>query len=282
MKAVTFSGGHGHTAAGAFKSIAQTAVGSTGAGRFAFMAAVLLGLLALAAWPASGWAQATFPALTSNVNENGSQTWSLSLETLVALTLMSFIPAMLLLMTGFTRIVIVLGLLRQAMGTGASPPNSVLIALALFLTFYAMGPVFDEIYNTAYLPLSDGTLAFPQALQEAIKPLHAFMLQQTREADLILFANMADIPPVESPEDTPLRVLVPAFVTSELKTAFQIGFTIFIPFLIIDLVVASILMALGMMMVPPVTISLPFKLMLFVLADGWHLLLGSLARSFYL
>jgi flagellar biosynthetic protein FliP len=245
---------------------------------------VLAGLLSLAAflaWPGHVLAQATLPALTSTTNPNGSQTWSLSLQTLVMLTMMSFLPAMLMLMTGFTRIVIVLGLLRQAMGTGASPPNSVLISLALFLTFYAMSPVFDQIYDTAYLPLSQGTLSFEQALQVGVKPLHAFMLQQTREADLILFANMAGVGDLQTPADTPLRVLVPAFVTSELKTAFQIGFTIFIPFLIIDLVVASVLMALGMMMVPPVTISLPFKLMLFVLADGWHLLLGSLARSFY-
>jgi flagellar biosynthetic protein FliP len=246
-----------------------------------FTLAGLAVLALLALLPHAALAQATLPALTSTTNPNGSQTWSLSLQTLAMLTMMSFLPAMLMLMTGFTRIVIVLGLLRQAMGTGASPPNSVLISLALFLTFYAMSPVFDQIYDTAYLPLSQGTLGFEQALQVGVKPLHAFMLTQTREADLIMFANMAGVGELETPADTPLRVLVPAFVTSELKTAFQIGFTIFIPFLIIDLVVASVLMALGMMMVPPVTISLPFKLMLFVLADGWHLLLGSLARSFY-
>jgi flagellar biosynthetic protein FliP len=243
--------------------------------------ASLVAVAALMLWPDHALAQATLPTLTATTNPNGSQTWSLSLQTLVLLTMMSFLPAMLMLMTGFTRIVIVLGLMRQAMGTGASPPNSVLVSLALFLTFYAMSPVFDQIYATAYQPLSNGTITFEQALQEGAKPLHAFMLKQTREADLIMFANMADIPEVQTPAETPLRVLVPAFVTSELKTAFQIGFTIFIPFLIIDLVVASVLMALGMMMVPPVTISLPFKLMLFVLADGWHLLLGSLARSFY-
>lgn len=232
--------------------------------------------------PASALAQATLPAFTATPGADGSQTYSLSMQTLLLLTMMSFLPAMFMMMTGFTRIIIVLGLLRNAMGTGASPPNSVLIGIALFLTFYTMSPVFDAIYAQAYQPLSAGTLDFEAALQEAAKPLHAFMLHQTRQADLSLFATMADIPPIESPEQTPLRVLVPAFVTSELKTAFQIGFTIFIPFLIIDLVVASVLMSLGMMMVPPVTISLPFKLMLFVLADGWHLLLGSLARSFYL
>ena len=220
------------------------------------------------------------PAFTTTPGPGGAQNYSLSLQTLLLLTMMSFLPAMLLMMTGFTRVIIVLGLLRNAMGTGASPPNSVLIGLSLFLTFFAMSPVFDQIYQQAYLPLNSGELAFEPALAAAAEPLKAFMLNHTREADLSLFANMAGIGELETPQDVPLRVLVPAFVTSELKTAFQIGFTIFIPFLIIDLVVASTLMALGMMMVPPVTISLPFKLMLFVLADGWHLLLGSLARSF--
>ncbi len=221
------------------------------------------------------------PAFTATPGANGEQTYSLSLQTLLLLTMMSFLPAMLLMMTGFTRVIIVLGLLRNAMGTGASPPNSVLIGLALFLTLFAMAPVFDQIYQQAYLPLNAGDLPFEAALQAGAEPLKAFMLTHTRETDLSLFANMAGVGELQTPQDVPLRVLVPAFVTSELKTAFQIGFTIFIPFLIIDLVVASVLMALGMMMVPPVTISLPFKLMLFVLADGWHLLLGSLARSFY-
>jgi len=231
-------------------------------------------------YPEAGITQA-LPALTSTPGSDGSQTYSLSVQTLLLLTMLSFLPAMLLLMTGFTRIIIVLGLLRNAMGTGASPPNSVLIAIALFLTFFAMSPVFDEVYTRAYQPLSEGSISFEAALQEGAAPLRTFMLNQTRETDLSLFANMAQSPQFDTPDDVPLRVLVPAFVTSELKTAFQIGFTVFIPFLIIDLVVASVLMSLGMMMVPPVTISLPFKLMLFVLADGWHLLLGSLARSFY-
>jgi len=242
-----------------------------------------LGLLGLAAvvWPDQVLAQSTLPALTMTPGQGGNQTWSLSLQTLLLLTLLSFIPAMLVMMTGFTRIIIVLGLLRNAIGTGASPPNMVLIGIALFLTFYIMSPVFDAVYAQAWQPLSDGVIGFEDALRAAAKPLHTFMLHQTREADLSLFAAMGHIPDIATPEDTPLRVLVPAFVTSELKTAFQIGFTLFIPFLLIDLVVASVLMSLGMMMVPPVTISLPFKLMLFVLADGWHLLLGSLARSFY-
>lgn len=239
-------------------------------------------LLTLSILPDAVLAQTALPALTAGpTGADGSQTWSLSIQTLMLLTMMSFLPAMLLTMTGFTRIIIVLGLLRNAMGTGASPPNSVLIGLALFLTFFTMSPVFDQVYSTAWQPLSEGRIEFGEALTLGAEPLREFMFHQTRESDLSLFANMANMGEFQSPEDVPLRVLVPSFVTSELKTAFQIGFTIFIPFLIIDLVIASILMSLGMMMVPPVTISLPFKLMLFVLADGWHLLLGSLARSFY-
>jgi len=246
-------------------------------------AALVLFLLLGAAWAPQVMAQAQggLPAFTATPGADGSQTYSLSVQTLLLLTMMSFLPAMMLMMTGFTRIVIVLGLLRNAMGTGASPPNSVLIGLAMFLTFFAMSPVFDRVYSEAYRPLAESQIDFETALQRAADPMRTFMLHQTRETDLALFAEMADLPEMQGPEELPLRVLVPAFVTSELKTAFQIGFTVFIPFLIIDLVVASVLMSLGMMMVPPVTISLPFKLMLFVLADGWHLLLGSLARSFY-
>src|SRR5690606_5509257 len=242
---------------------------------------LLAGLALILFWPASTLAQATLPALTSTPGPNGSETWSLSVQTLVMLTLLSFLPAALLMMTGFTRIIIVLGLLRNALGTGVSPPNSVLIGLALFLTFFTMSPVFDQIYSQAYQPLSRDEISFEQALDRGSQPLKTFMLRQTRESDLALFAELAGTEQLETPEAVPLRVLVPAFVTSELKTAFQIGFTIFIPSLIIDLVVASLLMGLGMMMVPPVTISLPCKLMLFVLAAGCHLLLGSLARSLY-
>ncbi|WP_348984435.1 flagellar type III secretion system pore protein FliP [Achromobacter sp. Bel] len=226
-------------------------------------------------------AQATLPALTTTPGPNGSETYSLSMQTLLLMTSLSFLPAALLMMTGFTRIIIVLGLLRSAMGTAMSPPNHVLIGLALFLTFYTMSPVFDKIYADAYKPLSEGSIPFETAVERAAGPLRTFMLHQTRENDLSLFANLAKQPALEDPSQVPLRILVPAFITSELKTAFQIGFTIFIPFLIIDLVVASVLMALGMMMVPPVTVALPFKLMLFVLADGWNLLMGSLAQSFY-
>jgi flagellar biosynthetic protein FliP len=234
-------------------------------------------VLGLAFFPAGVVAQATLPALTATPGADGSQTYSLSMQTMLLMTSLSFLPAALLMMTGFTRIIIVLGLLRSAMGTAMSPPNHVLIGLALFLTFYTMSPVFDKIYTDAYKPLSEGTIQFEAAVERAAGPLRTFMLHQTRENDLSLFANLAKQPALEDPSQVPMRILVPAFITSELKTAFQIGFTIFIPFLIIDLVVASVLMALGMMMVPPVTVALPFKLMLFVLADGWNLLLGSLA-----
>ncbi|MFD4840814.1 flagellar type III secretion system pore protein FliP [Achromobacter sp. NPDC058515] len=238
-------------------------------------------VLGLAFFPAGVVAQATLPALTATPGSDGSQTYSLSMQTLLLMTSLSFLPAALLMMTGFTRIIIVLGLLRSAMGTAMSPPNHVLIGLALFLTFYTMSPVFDKIYADAYKPLSEGSIQFETAVERAAGPLRTFMLHQTRENDLSLFANLAKLPALEDPSQVPMRILVPAFITSELKTAFQIGFTIFIPFLIIDLVVASVLMALGMMMVPPVTVALPFKLMLFVLADGWNLLMGSLAQSFY-
>jgi flagellar biosynthetic protein FliP len=241
------------------------------------VAALLVALL----YPLGATAQATLPALTTTPGPNGAQTYSLSVQTLLMLTSLSFLPAALLMMTGFTRIIIVLGLLRSAIGTAMSPPNHVLVGLALFLTFYTMSPVFEKIYTDAYKPLSAGSIPFETAIERAVSPLHTFMLRQTRENDLALFANVANQPAIEEPSKVPLKILVPAFITSELKTAFQIGFTIFIPFLIIDLVIASVLMALGMMMVPPVTVSLPFKLMLFVLADGWNLLLGSLARSFY-
>ncbi|WP_373183819.1 flagellar type III secretion system pore protein FliP [Halomonas campaniensis] len=222
------------------------------------------------------------PGIVSQPLEDGGQQWSLSLQTLLLLSSMAFLPALLLMMTGFTRIIIVLSLLRTAMGTQATPPNQVLLGLALFLTFFVMAPVFQLVYETAWLPLSAEEINFEEFLQLAQQPFREFMLGQTREPDLALFARLAEAGPMQGPEDVPLRVLVPAFVTSELKTAFQIGFMVFIPFLIIDLVVASTLMSLGMMMVPPITISLPFKLMLFVLVDGWQLIVGSLAQSFYI
>ena len=210
----------------------------------------------------------------------GGTSYSVPIQTLIFFTALSFLPAMLLLMTGFTRIVIVLSLLRQAMGTQAAPPNQVILGLSLFLTFFVMGPTFDKIYEKAYTPYAAGAIAMDQALKEGVQPLREFMLKQTRQSDVMLFAKLAKLPADVKGADVPLTVLVPAFVTSELKSAFQIGFMIFIPFLVIDMIVASVLMSLGMMMLSPVLVALPFKLMLFVLADGWNLLLGSLAASF--
>ncbi|WP_310608010.1 flagellar type III secretion system pore protein FliP [Buttiauxella brennerae] len=236
----------------------------------------LLGL-----WLVMPQAFAQLPGLISQPMSNGGQSWSLPVQTLVFITSLTFLPAILLMMTSFTRIIIVFGLLRSALGTPSAPPNQVLLGLALFLTFFIMAPVFDKIYTDAYQPFSENKIQMDEALEKGSKPLREFMLRQTREADLALFARLANTPPLEGPEVVPMRILLPAYVTSELKTAFQIGFTVFIPFLIIDLVIASVLMALGMMMVPPATIALPFKLMLFVLVDGWQLLVGSLAQSFY-
>jgi flagellar biosynthesis protein FliP len=221
------------------------------------------------------------PAFTSTPAAGGGQNYSLSMQAFILMTALTFLPAALLMMTSFTRIIIVLSLLRQALGTQSSPPNQVLLGLTLFLTFFVMGPVFDKIYTDAYLPLTENKITMPLALEKAAVPLKAFMMKQTRQTDLALFVKISGTPALQGPEDVPLRILVPAFVTSELKTAFQIGFAIFIPFLIIDMVVASVLMAMGMMMMSPAIISLPFKLMLFVLVDGWHLLIGSLSQSFY-
>ena len=210
----------------------------------------------------------------------GGTSYSVPIQTLLFFTALSFLPALLLLMTGFTRIVIVLSLMRQALGTQAAPPNQVIIGLSLFLTFFVMAPTVDRVYDDAYKPFAENRIAFDEALKRGEKPMREFMLKQTRQADVMLFARLAKLPEDVKGEAVPFKVLVPAFVTSELKSAFHIGFMIFIPFLIIDMVVASVLMSLGMMMLSPVLVALPFKLMLFVLADGWNLLLGSLAASF--
>ena len=210
----------------------------------------------------------------------GSTSYSVPIQTLLFFTALSFLPAVLLLMTSFTRIVIVLSLLRQALGTQSAPPNQVVIGLSLFLTFFVMGPTLDKVYADAWKPYSDNAISFEQALQRGESPVREFMLKQTRQADVMLFARLAKVDPAVKNADVPFKVLVPAFVTSELKSAFQIGFLVFLPFLIIDMIVASVLMSLGMMMLSPVLIALPFKLMLFVLADGWNLLIGSLAASF--
>ncbi len=241
----------------------------------------ILFAILLALVPAAYAAEAGLLALNSTPIAGGGQTYSLSLQTLILISSLTFLPAILLMMTGFTRIIIVLSLLRSAIGTPSSPPNQVLIGLALFLTFFVMSPTLDKIYTDAYLPYSQNKLSLEQAYDKGSAPLKTFMLRQTRETDLALFVRISNSEALESPDQVPLRILVPAYVTSELKTAFQIGFVIFIPFLIIDMVVASVLMSMGMMMVSPAVISLPFKIMLFVLADGWNLLIGSLVQSFY-
>ena len=202
------------------------------------------------------------------------------IQTLLFFTALSFLPAILLMMTGFTRIVIVLSLMRQALGTQSAPPNQVIIGLSLFLTLFVTGPTLDRVYQEAYLPYNKNTMQFEEAVKKAEAPMRDFMVRQTRQTDYALFARLAKLEPGTQIEDAPFRVVVPSFVISELKTAFQIGFMIFIPFLIIDMVVSSILMSLGMMMLSPVLVALPFKIMLFVLADGWNLLVGSLAASF--
>nr|WP_232064149.1 flagellar type III secretion system pore protein FliP [Undibacterium sp. YM2] len=220
-------------------------------------------------------------AITSTPAPGGGQNYSLSIQTLLFLTALSFLPAALLMMTSFTRIIIVLSLLRQALGTQSAPPNQVMVGLSLFLTLFVMGPVFDKIYAEAYQPFTENKITMQVALDKGATPLKQFMMKQTRQTDLALYVKLSNTPELQGPEDVPLRILIPAFITSELKTAFQISFAIFIPFLIIDMVVASVLMSMGMMMVSPAIVSLPFKLMLFVLVDGWQLLIGSLAQSFY-
>ena len=237
-------------------------------------------LLALIALPAlaQNTPPATLPLLIGQ-GANGSS-YSVPIQTLLFFTALGFLPAVILMMTGFTRIVIVLSLMRQALGTQAAPPNQVIVGLSLFLTFFVMSPTLDKVYTDAWQPYSAGQIGFEAALDRAQGPMRGFMLKQTRQSDVALFARLAKLEPDVKPEAVPFKVLVPAFVTSELKSAFQIAFLVFIPFLVIDMIVSSVLMSLGMMMLSPVLVSLPFKLMLFVLADGWNLLLGSLAASF--
>ncbi|MDD2989078.1 MAG: flagellar type III secretion system pore protein FliP [Zoogloea sp.] len=220
------------------------------------------------------------PALTTTPTGGGGTQYSLSIQTLLLLTSLSFLPALVLMTTSFTRIIIVMSLLRHAMGTQTSPPNQIIVGLSLFLTFFIMSPVLDKVYTEAWQPLSENRITFNEALDRATVPVKAFMLKQVREPDLNLFSKLAKTPRVDKAEDLPMRVVIPAFVTSELKTAFQIGFIVFIPFLIIDMVVASVLMSMGMMMMSPAIVALPFKIMLFVLVDGWNLLIASLVQSF--
>jgi len=219
------------------------------------------------------------PAFTVETDATGGQDYTLTMQVLLLMTGLTLLPAALIATTSFLRIIIVLALLRQALGTQQTPSNQVLIGLSLFLTLFIMGPVFDKIYDTAVSPYMEEKIQFKEAVEVGSTPMHQFMLQQTREDDLGMFAEMADVT-LTNPQEVPFKVLIPAFMTSELKTAFQIGFMLFIPFLIIDLVVASLLMSMGMMMLSPMIISLPFKLMLFVLIDGWALVVGTIANSF--
>ncbi len=219
-------------------------------------------------------------AVTVTTGEDGSQSYSVTLQILILMTMLTFLPAIVMMMTSFTRIVIVFAILRQALGLQQSPSNQVLVGLALFLTFFIMTPVLDKVNAQAVQPYLNEELGALETIERAAQPFREFMLSQTRESDIELFVRISGLGQVESPEALPLSILVPAFVTSELKTAFQIGFMIYIPFLIIDMVVASVLMAMGMMMLSPIIISLPFKLMLFVLVDGWAMVIGTLAASF--
>jgi len=231
--------------------------------------------------PVTGWGVPGIEAITVNPNPDGGQTYSLTLQVLMFMTALSVLPGALMLMTSFTRIIIVLAILRQALGTAQTPPNQILIGLALFLTFFIMAPVFDQIYQSGIKPYLDEQITVSAAFEEGQKPLREFMMLQTREDDLALFARISGKESFEQEQEVPFSLLMPAFATSELKTAFQIGFLLFLPFLVIDLVVASVLMSMGMMMLSPLIISLPFKIMLFVLVDGWSLVLGTLATSFF-
>ena len=213
-------------------------------------------------------------------NGKGGQQYSLTLQLLALMTTLTLLPSLLLMMTSFVRIIIVLSLLRQALGTAQTPPNTVLVGLALFLTLFIMSPVFDDIYRNAVAPYMNGSLGFDKAVAQAEGPIRAFMLNQTREDDIAMFMQIAQKKDVVSADDVPFTTLMPAFLTSELKSAFTIGFMIYIPFVVIDMIVSSVLMSMGMMMLSPMIISMPFKLMLFVLVDGWTLLMGSLASSF--
>ncbi len=241
----------------------------------------ILLVVLLLALPMGVYAAPGLPALSVTTTGDGEQTYTVSMQVLLLMTALSLLPAALIMMTSFTRIIIVLAILRQALGTAQTPSSQILIGLSLFLTFFVMTPVFDRLYSEAFQPYVHEEATFQQSLLKAKVPMRDFMLAQTRETDLALFTEIGGGEKFESPEQLPFSVLIPAFVTSELKTAFQIGFLMFLPFLVIDLVVASVLMSMGMMMLSPLIISFPFKIMLFVLVDGWALVVGTLASSFY-
>lgn len=227
-------------------------------------------------------AQPGLEALTMTPTDDGGQSYTVTIQILALMTALTLLPAILMMMTAFTRIIVVLAIVRQALGTNQTPSNQILLGLALFLTFFIMSPVLDEVNRTAVQPYLNEEIADSVALERAVKPFRTFMLRHTREPDLQLFAEISGMDTFDTPDDVPMSILLPAFATSELKTAFQIGFLMFIPFLVIDLVVASVLMSMGMMMLSPLIISLPFKIMLFVMVDGWGLIMGTLASSFFL
>ncbi|NNF15914.1 MAG: flagellar type III secretion system pore protein FliP [Gammaproteobacteria bacterium] len=241
----------------------------------------LLLVVVLTLYGADAFAAGGLPAVSVVADGNGGQSYTLSIQVLLLMTALTVLPALVLAMTSFTRIIIVLSILRQALGTAQTPPNQVLIGVALFLTLFIMAPVLQQIHAEAVQPYVAGELEFDEVVTAASTPLREFMLAQTRESDLALLSGIAQVPDIATPADVPMTLLIPSFIISELKTAFQIGFLMFIPFLIIDLVVSSVLMSMGMMMLSPMLISLPFKLMLFVLVDGWALIVGTLAASFY-
>ncbi len=220
------------------------------------------------------------PALSVTTNAAGQQEYSVTIQILMIMTVLTLLPSIVMMMTSFTRLIVVFSILRQAMGLQQAPSNQILIGLTLFLTLFIMSPVLQEANQDALQPYLSEQITSLQALENASTPFKRFMLAQTRESDLALFVRLSETPALNDPQDVPFLVLVPAFVTSELKTAFQIGFMLFIPFLIIDMVVASVLMAMGMMMLSPLIVSLPFKIMLFVLVDGWTLIIGTLAASY--
>ncbi|MGL6123543.1 MAG: flagellar type III secretion system pore protein FliP [Shewanella sp.] len=240
----------------------------------------LVGLVMLLLMPSAWAADGVLPAVTVTTGPDGSTEYSITMQILLLMTSLSFLPAMLIMLTSFTRIIIVLSILRQAIGLQQTPSNQVLIGMSLFMTFFIMAPVFDRIYDEGVKPYIEEQLTLQQAFDKGKAPLRGFMLGQVRTTDLKTFIEISGYKDISSPEEAPMSVLIPAFITSELKTAFQIGFMLFVPFLVLDLVVASILMAMGMMMLSPMIVSLPFKIMLFVLVDGWSLVLGTLANSF--
>ncbi len=246
--------------------------------KFGFLLISLFGLLLFSE---SALAQVTLPTVNLGYKSiNDPQELVTNIKILLGLTVLTLAPAILIMMTSFTRIIIVLSFVRQALGTQNMPPNQLLVGMALFITLFLMGPFFNQVNERSVQPFIAGTINQDQAIEEALTPIRGFMFNQTRDADLALFVNLSKMERPKTRADVPTTVLIPAFIISELKTAFQIGFIIYLPFLVIDMIAASVLMAMGMMMLPPVIVSLPFKIMLFVLVDGWSLIVGSLVKSF--